>query len=183
MRRRLPLLFAATLAALALAPSSRAQQARVPAALAGTFVYPHPDEHARRVVLAAMEGRIQSLPPMVQGMARDRRRERTHVARRVIVRLEGERVHVEFEGDRDTTVDTPLGGSTTVQNAAGQEARVTQHLRGGWLEQVYTGPSGEMRLLLSTEPDGLTLHVDTTISGARLGEPVRWRHDYTRSAQ
>lgn len=152
----------------------------MPAVLAGAYRYPHDVEHARQIVAAAIEPRIATLPSLVQGMARDRIRERLRVARRIAVALHGERVRVTFEGQRTLAIDSALGATTTVRNEEGRDVSVRQALRDGWLEQTFAGENGELRQLLSTEPDGRTLHLDITLRSERLGEPIRYRLDYAR---
>ena len=183
MRRHstlLLLLALASLAAALLVPRAGAQTAGVPSQLLGAFRYPHDLAHGRAVVEAAIEPRILQLPGMFQGIARDRLRERTRIPRRVSIASSEGRVEVTYEGERTVVVGSSVPGTTTVRNEEGREVRVTQQLSGGWLEQVYEGPNGQMRELLSTEPDGATLHVDVTLSSERLGEPIRYRLDYLR---
>jgi hypothetical protein len=172
MRRSIFLALAAAAAALlviaasAPTPTVRAQAASsVPAVLAGAYRYPHDADHARRIVEAALEPRIATLPSLVQGMARDRIRARLRVARRIAVALDGARVRVTFEGQRTLAIESALGATTTVRNEEGQDVAVRQALRGGWLEQTFEGENGELRQLLSTE---------------RLGDPIRYRLDYVR---
>jgi hypothetical protein len=165
-----------------LATAAVAQTQHIPRALAGHWHYSHDQQHGRNVVRSAIEPMIRQLPEMVQGMARDRLAERARVADRIEIVLEGERARVTYIGEHRMVVDSGLGETTTVRNAEGQDVRVTQRLQGAWLEQVFHGEHGEMRLLLSTERDRNTLHVDTTIAGERLATPIRWRLDYLRDA-
>ena len=99
---------------------------------------------------------------------------------RVSIAQSAGQVQVTYEGQRTVTVGSSVPGTTTVTNEEGREVRVTQQLRGGWLEQVFEGPNGLLRELLSTEPDGATLHVDVSLESERLGEPIRYRLDYVR---
>lgn len=176
----------ACLAALALVglaaspPELRAQTAGVPPILAGTF--DHPDAMAgRATVLAALEPHIVMLPYFAQVLVRSRLDERLSIPRRIVVALEGEDVSVTYEGERTITIRCPLGGSTTITTRDGREVPVTQNLRLGWLEQVFTGESGTLTVMLSTEPDGRTLHADGTMRGERLPADVPVRLDYVRT--
>ena len=111
---------------------------------------------------------------------RDQIRGRIAIPRRIVVAVDGANVSVTYEGERTITVASPLGGSTTITRADGAEVAVRQQLSGGWLEQVYTGQNGSLRLLLSTEPDGRTLHLDGTAQSERVrGAGVRL--DYQRA--
>lgn len=158
----------------------RAQTESVPPILAGTFDYPHDMDHGRSMVLAALEPRIVMLPYFVQSLVRSRIEERLGIPRRIVVALEGENVSVTYEGERVVTIASPLGGSTTVTSREGREIPVTQRLNYGWLEQHFTGENGTLTVLLSTEPDGRTLHADGTMRGDRLGDAVPVRLDYVR---
>jgi hypothetical protein len=154
---------------------------RVPRILAGTFRYPHDDAHARAIVQRAIEPRLVNVPGMLRDMVRNRIAERMRIARTIIVRLEGTDASVEYRGQRTLTIESAVPGNTTVRNEEGVDVRVAQQLSAGWLEQVFRGDQGELRLLLSTEPDGAIMHVDTTISGGQLSSPLSWRHDYERA--
>lgn len=170
------LLFGAALSARPI----RAQTECVPPILAGTFDYPGSLDTGRATVLAALEPRIAMLPYFVQGLVRSRIEERLGIPRRITVGLEGENVSVTYEGERVVTIASALGGSTTITSRDGAEIPVTQALHYGWLEQVFTGENGTLTVLLSTEPDGRTMHADGTMRGERLGEAVPVRLDYVR---
>ena len=167
-------------ALLALSAAVGAQSASVPSALAGTWRRTVSTQRARSIVLAAFQPRLANFPGFLQSIGRDRISESLPMPHRVQVAIEGERVHVTYVGESRVSIATPLGGSTRVRDADGETRRVTQRLRGGWLEQVYTGDDGSVHRLLSTEPDGSTMHLDFTAHNERLGEPVRWRIDYRR---
>ena len=167
--------------ALSFAPAATGQSAALPIQLAGTFEYPHGEAHAQAIIRAAVEPRIQQLPGMFQGIARQRMQERMRVARQLTIAL-GRETSVTFVGERTTAVRSSVPGTTTVTNPEGREVEVTQRVSGGWLEQTFSGENGQLRQLLSTEPDGATLHLDITLSSERLGEPIRYRLDYVRRA-
>lgn len=162
------------------APPLRAQTESVPPILAGTFAYSGTLESGRATVLAALEPRIAMLPYFVQGLVRSRIEERLGIPRLITVALEAENVSVTYEGERVVTVACALGGTTTVTSREGATIPVTQRLSYGWLEQLFTGENGTLTVLLSTEPDGRTLHADGTMRGERLGEAVPVRLDYVR---
>jgi hypothetical protein len=169
---------------LARGQEARAQTAAVPGILEGAYVYPHGPEHARGVIMAALEPIIASLPYFTQVLVRPRLEERIALPRRITVELSEDRasqVAVTFEGERVVTVASALNATSTVTTAEGHEVPVTQGLRGGWLEQVYIGETGRLTVLLSTERDGRTLHVDATMRGERLTVPVAVRLDYVRT--
>ena len=170
----------AFLGPLCLAALVTAQAPSVPTTLAGSWRCTVSPDRARDIALAAFQPRIDALPSFVQGMVRDRIRERMRPPTRLEIALEGDRVRVTNIGARRVVVDTPLGGTTRVVGDDGESRRVTQRLRSGWLEQVFQGENGNVSRLLSTEPDGQTLHADLTVENERLGAPVRWRLDYTR---
>lgn len=159
---------------------TEAQTEGVPSTLAGTWRATVTEDRARDIAMAAFRPRIDALPSFVQGMVRSRIRDRMRPASRIEISLEGDRVRVTNHGQRRQVIETPLGGTTRVRGADGENRRVTQRLRGGWLEQVFQGEDGSVTRLLSTEADGQTLHTDITVSNERLGAPVRWRLDYTR---
>ena len=172
---------ALSIAALVSVESGHAQTERVPGTLAGTWNATVSQDRARDIALAAFRPRIDALPSFVQGMVRSRIRERMQPATRIEITLDGNRVRVTNHGRRRIVVETPLGGTTRVRGDDGEPRRVTQRLRGGWLEQVFVGSDdGQVTRLLSTEADGRTLHADLTVTNERLGAPVRWRLDYTR---
>ncbi len=157
-----------------------AQDARVPDTLAGTWTRSVPAARARAIVLSAFEPRLTRFPEIMRPIARDRIATGLPMADRIDVALDGRRVRVTFTGERRVVIETPLGGSGRVRLEDGDERRVTQRLRGGWLEQELTNDDGTIQRLLSTEGDGRTMHVDYTVHNEQLGAPVRWRVDYGR---
>lgn len=173
--------FLVVLALLALAGSAVAQTPSVPGTLAGAWRRRANATQARHAVISAFEPRLTRFPEMMRGIARDRIAESLPMAERLEVAVNGDRVRTttQASGHR-VVVDTPIGGSTRVRLEDGDERRVVQRLSGGWLEQVFTNDDGSIRRLLSTEPDGSTLHVDYTVHNTTLGDPVRWRIDYQR---
>lgn len=163
------------------APFGRAQTCGLPPILAGVYDYPHEPEHARGLVMAAIEPQLATIPSLVRGMVRDEMQARITLPRRITIALPDPIVSVTYEGERTSVVACPIGGSTTVTSRDGETVPVTQRIQGGWLEQTFTGPSGgTLRVLLSTEPDGQTLHVDGTMTSERLGQPIPVRLDYAR---
>lgn len=158
-----------------------AQPARLPTTLEGSWRLTVSPARAHEIALAAFRPRIDALPSFVRGMVRERIHERMDPVRRMEIELDGDRVRVVSHGRREVVIETTtLPGTTHVVGSDGERRRVTQRVRGGWLEQVIDGENGEVRRLLSTEPDGQTLHVDVTVSNERLGAPVRWRLDFRR---
>jgi len=175
---------ACVLVVLALAPWApplAAQTATVPAVLAGRWTYPHDVAHAQSIVLAATEPLLSGFPEIVRPLARDQVRSRVRIARSIEVALDGAAVRTVFRGDRNLTIATPLGVRSTITGSEGQPVEVSQSLRGGWLEQTFHGQEGGMRQLLSTEPDGRTLHLDISLESERLSAPIRFRLDYVRA--
>lgn len=160
---------------------ARAQQQQVPSTLPGAWRYPHPDAHGIAIVRAAVEPTIAQLPSMFQGLARERLASRTRIASRIEIGTASQRVQVSSHGERDFTVDLALGASpSTIRGPEGNEVRAQHRLAGGWLEQLFAGDNGDLRVLYSTEPDGRTMHVDVTIASERLPSPIRYRLDYVR---
>ncbi len=155
--------------------------ASIPSTLAGTWERHGSTTEARRTVLAAFEPRIRTFPEIMWGVARERISESLPTAERIEITTSAQRVRVVTHASgRRVVVDTALGGSTRVRLEDGDERRVVQRLRGGWLEQVFDNDDGSIQRLLSTEADGQTLHVDYTVHNTTLGAPVRWRMDYGR---
>ena len=180
MRAALPAL---AVVALVLVPIADAQTSAVPAILGGSFVYDDTAGSGRARVLAALEPQISLLPYFVQGLVRDRIEERLGVPSRITVVVPPDSsgaVRVTYEGDRTVTIAAPIGGSTTVTTVDGREVPVSHRLNSGWLEQHFVGENGTLTVLLSTEPDGRTLHADGTIRGDRFGAAVPVRLDYRR---
>ena len=162
------------------AASAVGQAASVPSTLEGTWRCTLTPEQARATALAAFEPRFAAMPAFIRGMVASRVAERLRPTTRMEIAIEGDQVRVTSLEPGRVVVETRLGGSTRVRGSDGETRRVTQRIRGGWLEQVYQGENGVVRRLLSTEPDGRTLHMDFTVENERLGEPVRWRLDYRR---
>ncbi|MBX7195820.1 MAG: hypothetical protein K1X94_27445 [Sandaracinaceae bacterium] len=162
-------------------PHVHAQAQQLPSTLPGAWRYPHPDAHGLAIVRAAVEPAIRALPSMFQGLARERLAQRTRMATRIEIGNAHESVQVSSHGERDLSIDMPLGATPrTIRAPEGHEVQASHRLSGGWLEQVFTGPNGDLRILYSTEPDGRTLHVDTSITSERLAQPIRYRLDYVR---
>ncbi len=162
------------------APFGRAQTCGLPPILAGAYAYPHEMEHGRGLIMAAMEPQLAQLPGFMRDIVRDQMQSRITIPTRITIALPDPIVSVTYEGERTNVVACPIGGTTTVTSRDGDAVPVTQRIQAGWLEQVFTGPNGTLRLLLSTEPDGQTLHVDGTVTSERLGQPVPVRLDYHR---
>ena len=167
----------ALLGLLAIAPRSRAQSAAVPVQLAGTWAYDGTREAEMHIVERAFASTVATLPELLQGFARDRIRTDMEPPRRVIVALEGGRIRVTLERERRTTIDGTLGAAATTTGVA-DGMRVRSRLSGGWLEIAYEGEGSVLRQLLSTEPDGARMHLDYTVTGERLPQPVRYRLDF-----
>lgn len=164
------------------APGAGAQAGSAPAILAGSFVSTGGVEAGRARVLAALEPQIVLLPYFVQGLVRDGIHERLGIPQRISIALPSDptgEVRVTYEGERTVTIAAPIGGST-VTSADGHEVPVSHRLNAGWLEQHFVGENGTLTVLLSTEPDGRTLHADGTMRGERLSAPVPVRLDYVR---
>jgi hypothetical protein len=179
-----PAVLAALLVLAAMVPTfGAAQVAAVPAILGGSFVARSSASEGRARVLAALEPQIALLPYFVQGLVRDRIEERLGIPRRITVAVPADPagdIRVTYEGERTVTIAAPVGGSTTVTSAEGRAVPVSHRLSAGWLEQLFQGEHGTLTVLLSTEPDGRTLHADGTMRGERLGAPVGVRLDYVR---
>jgi hypothetical protein len=162
------------------APVGRAQTCGLPPILAGVYEYPQPMEQGRGVVMAAIEPRLAGLPGFMRDVVRDQMQQRITIPQRITIALPDPIVSVTYEGERTNVVACPIGGSTTVTSRDGESVPVTQRIEGGWLLQTFNGPNGTLRVVLSTEPDGQTLHVDGTMTSERLGQPVPVRLDYRR---
>jgi hypothetical protein len=159
-----------------------AQSGVVPATLEGTWVYDGTIAAAVRVVNAAFAPAIATFPELFQGFARSRLETSMAPPRRVLVTLASGRVRVSLESsERTVVVDGNLGSHATVSGAEGTPV-VTPNLRSGWLELFYEGEGSELRQLLSTEPDGLRMHLDFTVVSPQLPGPVRYRLDYVHPA-
>jgi hypothetical protein len=169
--------------AAAVSPDASAQRAGagVPATLPGAWRSPHPDAHGIAVVRAAIEPHLAGLPPLIGPIVRARLEERTRIVRRIDITTSGPNVRVVSTGERTFTVDTALGVPTPMTSPEGRAVTTTQQITGGWLEQVFRGENGDMRVLYSTEPEGRTMHVDVTLSSERLSSPIRYRLDYVRA--
>jgi hypothetical protein len=167
------------LAAL-VAPFGRAQTCGLPPILAGVYAYPHDAAHGRGLVMAAIEPQLAGLPGFMRDVVRDQLESRVTIPQRITIALPDPIVSVTYEGERTNVVACPIGGSTTITNRDGESVPVTQRITGGWLEQTFTGPNGTLTVVLSTEPDGRTLHADGTMRSERLGQPVPVRLDYQR---
>lgn len=172
----------AALGATALAPCGLAAQVtQIPSTLPGAWRYGHADAHGVAIVRAAIEPALSALPSWAQPIARERLETRTRIATRIEIATEGERVQVTTHGERDFTVDLALGAApVTLRGPEGRDVQASQRLSGGWLEQSFAGPNGDMRVLYSTEPSGEPMHVDVTLSSERLASPIRYRLDYVR---
>lgn len=170
------------LAALAIAIAGphrgAAQDATVPAVLAGTWNLEGDRARAVRTIDAAFAPSISALPELIQGFARDRIHSSMGPPRQVVVSLEGGRVRVSLAGaERSVLVHGALGAAAST-TGVDDGTRVTPRLAGGWLELLYEGEGAQLRQLFSTEPDGAHMHLDYTVVNERLAGPVRYRLDY-----
>lgn len=173
-------LFALALAVGAARPvAGSAQTGSVPSVLAGTWVCEHSAERAMSIVDAAFAPGVEALPFFFQSMARERIHGSMQPATRVTVTLAGAQVRVVFQSNVTKVIDGALGAQATTSGLEA-ETRVTTGLHAGWLQLSYDG-EGDMIQLLSTEPDGSRMHVDSTVTSERLPAPVRWRLDYVRA--
>jgi hypothetical protein len=177
MAKRATVSTSALLLLLAIAPPSHAQTASVPVQLAGTWVYDGTREAEMHIVDRAFASTVATLPELLQGFARDRVRTEMEPPYRVIVSLEGGRIHVTLERERRTTIEGALGAPATATGVA-DGTRVSSRLQGGWLEIAYEGEGSVLRQLYSTEPDGARMHLDFDVTGGRLPRPVRYRLDF-----
>jgi hypothetical protein len=163
------------------APRAPAQSGRVPPILAGTYAYPHDPAHGSAHIVGAIEPYLVEIPGVIRGAIMDQMRQRIVVPHHIVVALPDPIVSVTYQSDREITVACPLGGSTTITRADGSTIPVRQQLSAGWLEQTFTGPNGTLRMLLSTEPDGRTLHADGALASDRYpGRSIPVRLDYVR---
>lgn len=164
--------------------TSAAQSGAVPPILAGVYVYREGPDHGRATVMAALEPHISMLPYFTQSLVRSRVEERIALPHQITVALPTDTagdVSVEYTGARVVTVASPIGGSTTITTSSGTVVPVLQRIRLGWLEQVFSGETGTLTVMLSAEPDGRIMHVDGTMRSENLPTPITIRLDYTRS--
>ncbi len=172
------------LAALLPLTSAAQTTGAVPPILAGVYVYREGPDHGRATVMAALEPHIAMLPYFTQNLVRERVSERIALPHQITVALPTDtagNVSVEYTGARVVTVASPIGGSTTITTSSGTVVPVLQRLRLGWLEQVFTGETGTLTVMLSAEPDGRIMHVDGTMRSENIPAPITIRLDYTRS--
>lgn len=171
---------ALVLAALFFPRVGDAQTGSVPGVLAGSWVYDGTATRAMSIVEAAFEPGITTLPYFFQSMARDRIHVSMRPANRVEVTLSGNHLRVVYRSDIATKViDGELGTRASVSGLESGTV-VDTTLRTGWLMLSYDG-EGDMTQLLSTEPDGARMHIDSTVTSERLPAPVRFRLDYVRA--
>lgn len=157
-----------------------AQTGSVPGVLAGSWTYDGTPARAMAIVDAAFEPGVSTLPYFFQSMARDRIHHSMRPANRVEITLSGNHLRVVYTSDIATKViDGELGARASVSGLESGTV-VDTTLRTGWLMLSYDGEGG-MTQLLSTEPDGSRMHIDSTVTSERLPQPVRFRLDYVRA--
>lgn len=169
------------LALLLVALPVSGQREAVPLVLEGSYAYTHDLDHARAVIAASIEPHLTEVPGPLRDLVRDHARD-ARVPSRIRIALGTRDVHVIYAGpDGEVIVGGSFPGTTRITTRDGSEVPVRQHLRAGWLEQVFVGPRGELSVVLSCEPDGRVLHLDYTVRGERLRAPVLGRLDYHRA--
>lgn len=166
------------------APRAGAQATGVPPILEGGYVPVGGAAGARAAVIAAFEPTIRMLPYFTQGMVRSRLEERLALPARIDIDVPDDPagdVSVRYTTEREIVVACPVGGTTSITTAEGRTVPVSQRVRLGWLEQIFSGETGSLTVMLSTEPDGRVLHADATMRSERLPTPVSVRVDYERA--
>lgn len=151
------------------------------ASLSGTWTLAVSAGEAQASVDQGIAAATASLPPIVDGMARDRLRARLVISTSITLTVTPARIEARFG---HATFDTVPGVAATVPvpSDASTTMQVVQLLRSGRLEQVFTTDGGRRWSTFTPSTDGTRLTLDAVVHSGRLPTDVRFSIPYRRAS-
>lgn len=148
--------------------------------LTGTWNLAISEDAARAAIEEGITASVASLPPLIDTIAANQLRERTILSRSITLsvtatRIESRFSHATFSSAPGMPVRVPVPG------AAGETMEMTQLLRGGALEQIFTTDSGRRWSTFTPSADGARLTLSAVVHSERLTTDLRFRLPYRRA--
>lgn len=148
--------------------------------LSGDWSLAISEDAARASIEAGIAAATAGLPPLVDGVAAGRLRERLTLSPRITLAVTRERIQTRFA---HATYDTAPGfpSSVPVPGDPSATMEIVQFVRSGRLEQIFTTDGGRRWSTFTPSADGTRLTLDAVIHSERLSADVRFRIPYRRA--
>lgn len=161
------------------APRAAAATAQAPVdRLAGTFRFAG-GRAQRDAVADAIERAVQTLMPMVHGLARRRLTAVNTIPTSIRMSMEGDDLVVVY-GDQKPQ-RAPLDGSVqSWENREGTKVKLKHELRGSTVVQTIWGGGGRRVMVWSLDDPGQRLSVRSTMTSPQLSVPIEYRLTFER---
>jgi hypothetical protein len=144
----------------------------------GTYVFVGGDPQ-RAAVSQAIDDVVAQLSAVLRGLANERLHARVGVAPQMILRPEGDRLHIEHPPLPPRTV--PVDGSALpMRNLAGDRVSVTYRMVDGALVEVISQGRSSQTNRYRLSPDGSQITFDAAIRSPVLPAVIRYRLTYRR---
>ncbi|UJR84905.1 hypothetical protein [Sandaracinus amylolyticus] len=168
--------------AIALFASAQAQPTTAPSTrptIDGEWQLAISDDQARQRIERAIETATDGMPPIADGMAASRLRERTPIIERVVITSTPQRIRVHLDERR---YETAPGHPEAAPTASTSEdtVRVVHHFREGALEQVFTTDRGRRWNTFTLGEDGRTMTLNVVVQSSSLPAQLRFTLPYRR---
>lgn len=148
--------------------------------LTGTWNLAISEAAARAAIEEGITASVAGMPPLIDTMAANQLRERTILSRSITLsvtstRIESRFSHATFTSAPGMPVRVPVPG------VAGETMEMTQLLRGGALEQIFTTDGGRRWSTFTPSADGARLTLSAVVHSDRLSTDLRFRLPYRRA--
>lgn len=128
----------------------------------------------------AIEDATRQMLPIVSGIAAGRLRDANRMSPTIGITVDPRRVRIEFE---HATFETAPGHPRRMPRP-GHESEmieVTQLVREGHLEQIFTNEDGRRWNTFQPSPDGQRLELGSVLQSTQLPQPMRYTIPYERA--
>ena len=177
---------AATLLCLSLSAPGSAQRAaasrEVQPRFGGHYRYAESDARGQERIRAAARSLLSQLNPITRLIA-EARINGMHVPPRIDLQVSPAEITTRFVGygdDEDHSYQSRPGYPNSIVTDSGRDAELTQHFRGGRLEQIFEGERGRWYNLFALDESGEHLRLEIVLTGERLDTPIRVELPYRR---
>lgn len=148
--------------------------------LTGTWTLAISREQAQARIETGIAAAVAGMPPIVDGVAAGRLRERTPISPQIVIavsatEIRAQFVHATFTSAPGASVRVPVPG------AAGETMEMVQVLRDGRLDQVFTTEEGRRWSSITPNEDGTRMTLSAVIHSERLTTDVRFSLPYRRA--
>jgi hypothetical protein len=163
---------------LAAATTAAVVRAQETPSFDGTYVFAG-GETQRAALTKALDDVIAQMNVVMRSLAQKQLHERINVAPRMVIRAEGDRLHIEHDPLPPRTV--PVDGTPLpMRNLVGDRVRVTYRMVDGVLVEVIAQGRSSQTNRYRLSPDGSQITFDAAIRAPVLPAVIRYRLTYRR---